>query len=464
MNRKVLVVDFGSTYTKVVAIDLASEEVLGWAQAPSTVDSDIMIGVNEALENLKVDFGVDGRLMSKRLACSSAAGGLRMVALGLVPELTAEAAKRAALGAGAKVIKVLSYKLDRGEVEAIEAINPDILLIAGGTDGGNEEVILHNARLIAPAEITAPIIMAGNKSVKSEVEDIFRSQGKDIYVTENVMPELGKLNVEPTREVIREIFIERIVFAKGFHRAKEFAGDILMPTPLAVLRGADLLAKGTQNEKGMGELMVIDVGGATTDVHSVSEGKPSRSEVILKGLPEPYAKRTVEGDLGLRMNAASLWEFCKQDSRVKNMTLPIGEIEKYVHHLTKHTSVIPTSDFECEVDKEMACTAVEIATQRHAGSLSSFYLPAGETVFMQVGKDLTEVKTVIGTGGVFKYGRNGREILLASTFKKENPFSLKPKSPRFFVDKHYLLFAGGLLSTVAPEAAIRILRDQLKEV
>lgn len=464
MNKQVLLIDFGSTYTKVAAIDLVSEEVLGWTQAPSTVDTDIMVGVREALGKLEADFGVNGWSIPKRLACSSAAGGLRMVAIGLVPEWTTEASKRAALGAGAKLIKVFSYKLDRREVETIALIKPDLILIAGGTDGGNQDVILHNSYLIAAADIAAPVIMAGNKSVASEVEGVFRSKGKEIYLTENVMPELGKLNVEPTRGVIREIFIRRIITAKGIHKAKEFVGDILMPTPMAVLKGAELLAKGTESEKGMGGLMIIDVGGATTDVHSVSEGKPSRSEVLLKGLPEPFAKRTVEGDLGLRINATSIWELSKHHSNVKKMSLPPDEMEKYISHLATHPFFIPVSNIEFEIDKEMACIAVEIASERHAGTVYPFYLPGGETVFMQVGKDLTEIGTVIGTGGIFKHGRNARGILLSSTFKKESPFSLRPKTPRFFTDEHYLLFAMGLLSTVAWDAAVRILRSHLKEV
>lgn len=464
MNRRVLLIDFGSTYTKLAAIDLASEEVLGSVQTPSTVDSDIMIGVEEAMAKLRTDFGIDARSIEKRFACSSAAGGLRMVALGLVPELTAEAAKRAALGAGAKLIRVFSHKLDRREVESIESIEPDIVLIAGGTDGGNEEVILHNASLMASSKIGAPIIMAGNKSAASEVSGIFQSQGKEIHVTENVMPELGRLQVEPAREVIREIFIERIVMAKGLQKAKEFVGEILMPTPMAALNGAQLLAKGTNNQGGMGELVVIDVGGATTDVHSVSEGRPSKSEVVLKGLPEPYAKRTVEGDLGLRINAGNIWDAYKRHGDVKKMPLPMEEMEKYIGHLTSNTFRLPASDPEHEIDREMAALAVEIASQRHAGTLSPLYMPGGETVFIQVGKDLTPIRTVIGTGGIFRYGRNAREILLASTFKKETPFSLRPRSPCFLIDERYLLFAVGLLGNVAPDQAIRIFRRHLKEV
>lgn len=448
----------------MAALDLVSEEVLGWVQTPSTVDTDIMIGVKEALRTLKTDFNIDGWSIKERLACSSAAGGLRMVAIGLVPELTAEAAKRAALGAGAKLIEVFSYKLDKREIEAIESIKPDVILLAGGTDGGNDEVIRHNSSLISASDCAAPIIMAGNKSAASELESIFRSQGKEIFIAENVMPELGKLNVEPARDVIRKIFMERIVVAKGFQKAKEFVGAILMPTPMAVLKGAELLAKGTESEEGMGELLLIDVGGATTDVHSVAEGGPSKSEVILKGLPESFAKRTVEGDLGLRINVASIWEFSKKHSKGKKMTLPSEKMEEYISHLTTHTSRIPRSDFEYETDKEMAHLAVEIATERHAGTLSPLYLPGGETVFMQVGKDLTGIQTVIGTGGIFKHGRHVREILLASTFKNETPFCLKPKAPHFFIDEHYLLFAIGLLQTLAPDAAVRILQRHLKEV
>lgn len=460
---EVLFIDFGSTYTKVAAVDLGEPRVLGWTQAPSTATVDIMAGLEKALAYLKAACGVDGWAIKERLACSSAAGGLRMIALGLVPELTSEAARRAALGAGAKLIKTFSYKLDRKEVQEIESLRPDILLLAGGTDGGNDSVILHNARLLAESGLTAPVVLAGNKSAASEGESFFKVQGKAVRIAENVMPELGRLNVESAREAIREIFMERIVVAKGFQKARDFVGQILMPTPMAVLKGAECLARGTESEGGLGELVVLDVGGATTDIHSISDGTRCAPGVIRKGLPEPYAKRTVEGDLGMRINAETIWEWSKRMKRDLSPGPP-GETEEYIRRLTRRTDTIPQGQMEIELDKAMGAIAAELSMDRHAGTLVPYYLPGGDRVFTQTGKDLTGVGILIGTGGIFKYGLGAKEVLAAATFKKEVPFSLRPKDPRFFIDEQYILFACGLLSTIAPRAAVRLLRRHLKEV
>ena len=156
----VLLIDFGSTYTKLTAVDVEKEEILGTARGITTVETDIMEGLQEGLDVL---FAQTGKLEFQRvLGCSSAAGGLKMVAIGLVPELTAEAAKRAALGAGAKVLGVYCNELSEYEIEEIAALKPEIILLAGGTDGGNKEVILHNARMLCTLGLDVPVLVAGN--------------------------------------------------------------------------------------------------------------------------------------------------------------------------------------------------------------------------------------------------------------------------------------------------------------
>lgn len=177
----VLLIDFGSTYTKITAVDLKRELILGTARGITTVETDIMDGLNQALEAL---FAKTGRLeFDKVLGCSSAAGGLKMIAVGLVPELTAEAAKRAALGAGAKVLGVFCHELSDYEMEEIEALQPDIILLAGGTDGGNKQVILHNAKLIAGLKKDIPIVVAGNKSVAPAVVRILSETMSEVVHT-----------------------------------------------------------------------------------------------------------------------------------------------------------------------------------------------------------------------------------------------------------------------------------------
>ena len=145
----ILLIDFGSTYTKLTAGDIENEEIIATSKALTTVDIDIMIGFDKAYNSLIENTGDKNINFIDKLACSSAAGGLKMIAIGLVPELTAEAAKRAALGAGARILGLYSYELSRGEMEEIKTKQPDIILLAGGTDGGNRDCIIHNAKLLA---------------------------------------------------------------------------------------------------------------------------------------------------------------------------------------------------------------------------------------------------------------------------------------------------------------------------
>ena len=385
-----LFIDFGSTFTKVVAVDLDRADVVSVARVPSTVDTDVTIGLEEAFTLVGKEVPIDAAAKKRAMACSSAAGGLRMVCVGFVPELTSEAATRAALGAGAKVIGRYSYQLTRAEVDEIEALAPDILLLAGGTDGGNEKVITHNARMIAHSgHRIKNIVVAGNKAAHDEVRSILRDYDRHLFVARNVMPEIGTLDAEPCNKEVREIFIKHIVEAKGIAKARAMIDEVIMPTPSAGLEAARLIASGADGVAGMGELLVVDVGGATTNVHSVATGRPSGSAIVLDHLPEPYVKRTVEGDIGLKYNIATLEELARERERPPDFDAVIKRF---------YGGKLPEGEAEAACHDLMSRIAVETAVGRHAGRLEVFYGPSGE-VFVQRGKDLTQVKTVIGTGG-----------------------------------------------------------------
>lgn len=463
-----LAIDFGSTYTKLTAIDLDNEVILATAKDITTVEDDIMIGFNKAFEKLKVEINkktnFDSINFVSKTACSSAAGGLKMVAIGLVPELTAEAAKKAALGAGARVIKTYAYELNSRELEEIKNTPLDIILLAGGTDGGNKECIIHNAKMLAEFKIDVPVVVAGNKATSDEVEDILKSAGIDCYITENVMPFINKLNVEPSREEIRKVFMNKIVEAKGMKKAEEFIRGILMPTPAAVLKASEILATGTDEEEGLGDLIVVDIGGATTDVHSIAKGEPTKPSVMIKGLEEPYAKRTVEGDLGMRYSAIALLE-AAGTRKIRNYlhdSLKQIDVKTQCQYRHDNIKMVPQSDEEIKFDEAMAKAATELAMTRHCGVLECIYTPMG-TMFNQSGKDLTEAPYVIGTGGVIIHSLNPKEILKAGNFNEQDPIHLKPMNPKFLVDRTYILSAMGLLAQDYPNIAIRIMKKYLVE-
>ena len=448
-----LLIDFGSTFTKLRAVDLEKGEIIGAGQGPSTVASDITGGLTKALSDLE---GRIGPLpdFKHRLACSSAAGGLGMVTVGLVKELTAEAAKQAALGAGAKLTGTFSHGLTQGDIAEVEALAPDIILLAGGTDGGNSDVILGNAAKLAAA-VTCPVVVAGNREAADEAAGLLKAAGKPVTVTENVMPEFGTLNVEPARDAIRQVFIERIVHAKGIDRAEEMFDAVLMPTPAAVLEGARLLSEGLDNAPGLGALVVIDVGGATTDVHSVATGEPTAEGVIPHGLPEPHLKRTVEGDLGMRINAPAIAEAVGMDTLAEATGLDVDGARKILDEITAAVDSLPETAAQKRFDQALAEAAVGIAVARHAGTVTIVQTVTGP-VSMQTGKDLGSVATVIGTGGVLAHGTHPAASLARALADPAKPQSLRPKDPELRLDGDYLLFACGLLAGVEPEAALTL--------
>ncbi|MGO1468981.1 MAG: methylaspartate mutase accessory protein GlmL [Tissierella sp.] len=453
-----LFIDFGSTYTKVTLVDIEKEEIHATGKSYTTVETDVTIGYKNALEKLykKTDKEID---IVKKLACSSAAGGLKIVAIGLVPELTAEAAKRAALGAGARVMNTYSHNLNKSEIEEIKASDADMVLLAGGTDGGNHICINHNAQMIANSGISIPVVIAGNKSCNDEIEEIFK--GKiEYHVTENVMPKLNQINVEPARETIRSIFMKQIVNAKGMENVEDDISEILMPTPASVLNAAEALSKGSEDEKGIGDLAILDIGGATTDIHSIGEGSPSKASVVLRGLEEPIAKRTVEGDLGMRYSAHSILEAAGKNMFRKYIDIKEYGLEEELENRYNNTSFIPETERDIKFDEAMAKVCTDLAMSRHAGIVESIYSPLGAT-FVQTGKDLMELPFVIGTGGVIVNSKSPSEILNALLFSIEDPNSLKPRNPKFLIDKDYILSAMGLLTKVDRNMAVRMLKKYI---
>jgi uncharacterized protein (TIGR01319 family) len=446
-----LLIDFGSTYTKLRALDLDGGDVVATAQGPSTVASDVNVGLDAAMAALTRALGGAPRF-AHRLACSSAAGGLRMVTVGLVRELTAEAARQAALGAGARLVASHAYRLTAADVARIVDAAPDILLLCGGTDGGNRDVVVHNARALAASALACPVVVACNREATDEAVATLAAAGKTAIATANVLPGLDTLDIEPARAAIRDVFMRRIVAAKGIERAAARFDAVLMPTPAAVLEGARLLADGTPRRAGHGPLVVIDPGGATTDVHSIGRGEPSTPGVIRHGLPEPYAKRTVEGDLGMRHNAEAIAAAAGVDAIAADAGLTVATATAAIAALHADVESLPRDGAQFALDAALARAAIRIAMARHAGTCETVYTAQGP-VSVQRGKDLGDVRLVIGTGGALVHARDAAAILAVAAADPSDPRSLRPRAPRFAIDRRYVLYAAGLLAEVAPDAA-----------
>lgn len=456
--KPILLIDFGSTYTKLTAVDVEGERILGTAASYTTVQTDINDGLEKGMKLLEEKIGkVD---FEETYACSSAAGGLRMVASGLVPELTSEAAKLASLGAGAKIVGLYSFQLTEDDLEEINALQPDIFLLVGGTDGGNTACILHNAEMLAHLEPKFPVVIAGNRSAARQCQRLLSAF--ETYICPNVMPKFGTLNIEPTQKQIREIFLNRIIQAKGLSKATGLLSDIMMPTPSAVLQAMELLSQGCEAESGIGDLIAVDVGGATTDIYSIADGMPEGMNTVYKGLMEPFSKRTVEGDIGMRYSVKGILEAAGPQRIGEIAGIKPERVEELVTWLREHTDSVPNGNEELErLDYALAAMAIETAVTRHAGTMEETYTMMGLT-YVQSGKNLTHVKQIVVTGGSLIHTKRTEEIAKYALFSPNQPMSLRPKEASVWVDRTYILAAMGLIAGRYPQQALRIMKKELE--
>lgn len=456
-----LLIDFGSTFTKLCAVDTEKHEILGTTSDFTTVETDINDGYQRALEKLFQKIGQKIEF-EQIVACSSAAGGLKMAAIGLVKELTVEAAKRVCLGAGAKVDLVFSHHLNQSEIDQIVEKKIDIILLAGGSDGGNSEAVIYNAEKLGRAGIKIPIVYAGNKSAQDQINEIFTEYKMNGHVCDNVMPAINVLNITSAREKIREIFLKQIIEAKGIKKIENQINQVILPTPSAVLEAAKLLSEGYLDEEGLGEIVVVDIGGATTDLYSIC-GSTKRSDVIIQGLEEPFAKRTVEGDLGMRYSAPGIVKSLSE-REINYINKDKGvDIVSEVNRRYKDVKLLPENSHDEFIDQFLAEMCAYRAMHRHCGRITEVLTPMGK-VFNQVGKDLSEVNYVIGTGGVIINSKQQYQILRQTTNILNNPTELRPNDPDFLIDNDYIMAAMGLLSKIQPMVALKIMKKHISHI
>ena len=454
MKVDVLVAEIGSTTTVVNAFkDIDTDNPVFWAQgqAPtSVIEGDVRIGLQGAIDDLCRKQNIDSLEYDEMLATSSAAGGLKMTVHGLVYDMTARAAKEAALGAGGIIHYVTAGRLRRTDIAKIKEIKPNLILIAGGVDYGERDTALDNAEMIRSMGLDTPIIYAGNCENQEEMKLIFDEEsGQKLYNVENVYPKIDDLNVEPCRKVIQDAFEDHITNAPGMEHVRDMVNGPIIPTPGAVMECTKLLYD------CIGDLIVLDVGGATTDLHSVATESDQVARIMIA--PEPKAKRTVEGDLGVYVNRMKviesigeekLREMCEKEGIDLDKTL-----ESYV--------AIPKTEDEFKLVEMLAEEAVMKAVERHAGQIRYIYGPSGRSSLAE-GKDLTQVRYIVGTGGALTRLPHRKEIMGRIAEHDETGMRLFPTShAEVLVDNDYIMASLGVLSKKHREGAKKLLEKSL---
>ncbi|MGI6721149.1 MAG: GlmL-related ornithine degradation protein [Anaerovoracaceae bacterium] len=449
MKADVLVAEIGSTTTVVNAFTgIKSGDPLFWGQgqAPTSVlDGDVRVGLNGAIEDLCRNKGIDSLEYDEMLATSSAAGGLAMTVHGLVWDMTSRVAREAALGAGAIVHQVTAGKLRNRDIERIREVAPKLILLAGGVDGGEKDTVIYNAMQLAGSGVKTPVIYGGNAEAAEEVKKILSD--RDVYVVENVFPEIGKLNIEPCREIIQDAYEEHITNAPGMEHVRDLVNGPIIPTPGAVMECTRLL------NSCIGNVMVLDCGGATTDVHSVTEDSEEMKKLIQN--PEPKAKRTVEGDLGVYVNRYNVIDSIGR-KRLRE-DLPGVDIEAVLDSY----EAIPKTEDEFKLVERLALECVIKAVERHAGTVRYLEGKSG-TLTIAEGKDLTQVEYIVGTGGAMTRLPHRVEIMRKIPEYNRRGLRMFPdEEVKILVDNDYIMASLGVLSREYRDAAVKLLEKSL---
>ncbi|MBN1983622.1 MAG: glutamate mutase L [Chitinivibrionales bacterium] len=430
----IITIEVGSTITKVFAFSKDTSRgrggIVGRADSLTTADTSIMIGVNEALARLDSEFSIKGA--DEFFATSSAAGGLRMTVHGLTRELTARAAQEATLGAGANIKLLTAGLISSQQKERVEQIDPNLIMLAGGVDWGEEVLVLQNAAIIASMAGQAPVVYAGNCALQEQVREIFANSRHPVSIVDNVYPQFNILNIGPVRRIIQTLFSERLVIAPGMDELRHLCNHAIMPVPAACLQAAEVLSE------DVGNLVVIDLGGATTDVHSVISH-------VSKGNIDPqiFSARTVEGDLGVFVSAESVWHTV------------LGHEGK-----PQPLAAVPKTPQEIAVTRQLALACVEAALVRHAGVIihGTFNADGSHTV---KGRDLRSVRLIVGTGGALSRIPQTFDVCIP-LFDRYRSQSLVPGSDvEVCIDREYVFSACGCFARTYPELAKQLMHRSI---
>ncbi len=456
-----LCADVGSTYTKVAAVDVDSGALLAQATHHTTAHTDVLAGLEAATNSAIAQIG--GRhVHGQPLLCSSAGGGLRLGVIGNEPLVTATAAHRAGLSAGAKVVSVIAGELDDADFDTLAQAEPDVLLLAGGTDGGDSTVVLTHARQLADAaarrtQLRVPIVLAANSAVADEIESQLAPSVADISRVDNVLPRIGQLKPAPARHALREAFLRHVIAGKNLSASRSFPDMVRAATPDTVLTAVELLADGYDDVEGCGDLVVVDVGGATTDVYSVLTPDAELSGPRREVAGTAWRSRTVEGDLGLRHSAAGVVAAAHSEGLL-DPTADEGLAHAAQWRSTR-PSWLPDDARQAAIDVRLTELAIMVAMRRHARGERI----GGPQTPLRGGKNLRGVGLIVGSGGVLRNTLEADAILARAAMSDSAGGYPLPDSARTVVDKAYVLGAAGLLAKDHPKAALTLMREHLFE-
>jgi len=467
----VIATDCGSTTTKAILIEKKEEcyRQTFRGEAPTTVEApfeDVTRGVLNAIQEVEELSGrriLDGETIITPAAgnvgvdiyisTSSAGGGLQMMVAGVVQAMTSESAQRCALGAGAIVMDALAAndgRLPHEKIERIRQLRPDMVLLAGGTDGGTVSHVVELAEDIAAADpkprfgtgFQLPVIYAGNADAREEIDKVL-GEKTALTVTENVRPTMEAENLGPARHVIHDLFLEHVMAqAPGYRKLMGWTGAPIMPTPGAVGQIMQTIAR----QQGI-NVVGVDIGGATTDVFSVF------GEIF---------NRTVSANLGMSYSISNVLAEAGLDAIMRWVAFDLEEadLRDRIKNKMIRPTTIPQLLQELQIEQAIAREALRLAFVQHRELAVGLKGVQSERTLADVfeqgatGESLIqmmELDLLVGSGGVLSHAPNRQQscAMLIDAFQPEG-------ITRLAVDSIFMMPHLGVLSTVDEQAATEV--------
>jgi uncharacterized protein (TIGR01319 family) len=469
--RSILATDCGSTTTKAILIEKRGAEyrLVNRGEAPTTVEApfdDVTIGVLNATRELEDLTGrqliQDGTILTPQhdekrgvdlyLSTSSAGGGLQMMVMGVVRQMSAESAQRAALGAGAIIMDVIAIddgRKDYQKIQRLRELRPDIVLLSGGTDGGTITHLVELAELLIAADprprfgtMNLPVIFAGNKDARDEIRHVL-GERFDLRIVDNLRPDLDREHLGPAREAIHELFLEHVMQqAPGYSKLMTWTSADIMSTPNAVGKIMVTIAE----QRGI-NILGVDIGGATTDVFSVFDGNYTRT--VSANLGMSYSICNVMLEAGIQ-NIRRWLPFDIEEYEVRNrlrnkMIRPTTIPQTYEDLLLEQAVSREALRLAFIHHKQLARGLKGVQQQRTIGEALD-QAETGKTLVQMMALDM-----IIGSGGVLSHApkRAQSALMMMDAYQPEGVTMLA-------VDSIFMMPQLGVLSTVHPEAAAQV--------
>ena len=474
--RSILATDCGSTTTKAILIEKRGDEyqLIVRGEAPTTVEApveDVTAGVINAITEVEELAGrklLDNGVIIKPqngdagvdiyISTSSAGGGLQMMVAGVVRNLTAESAERAALGAGAIVMDVIASndkRLPHEKIERIRQLRPDMLLLSGGVDGGTTSHVVELAEIIAAAKpqprlgiaYELPLIYAGNKDAREPIQERL-ADVMSLEIVDNLRPVLEREELMPTRHKIQEQFLEHVMaHAPGYKKLIDWTDAPIMPTPGAV--GEIIQTVSSQQDI---EVVGVDIGGATTDVFSVFKNKEA----------DPIFNRTVSANLGMSYSVSNVLAEAGLENVLRwvPFEIEVGDLRNRVKNKMIRPTTIPQTLQELILEQAIAREALRLAFEQHKQlaielrgvqqqrTISEAFDQAesGQTLV-----NMLALNMLVGSGGVLSHAprRQQAMLMMIDAFQPEGLTHLA-------VDSIFMMPQLGVLAQVNAEAATQV--------